>query len=96
MRTLAIRLLTLAIYATASVVVPMVTPTKAEAGGRHAKHKRHWSRSFGDPWSAGRTPPVAALPNQTREVCPGLARSFDCAVWPPPMNDDPDRKASKY
>jgi len=24
-------------------------------------------------------------------VCPGIARSFDCKIWPPPAYDDPDR-----
>lgn len=25
-------------------------------------------------------------------VCPGIARSIDCSIWPPPIDEDPDRK----
>jgi hypothetical protein len=25
-------------------------------------------------------------------VCPGIARSIDCTIWPPPFDEDPDRK----
>jgi hypothetical protein len=32
--------------------------------------------------------------NQPAEVCQGAARSFDCKIWPPPMDQDPDRKTS--
>jgi hypothetical protein len=33
---------------------------------------------------------------QSGDVCPGIGRSFDCKIWPPPFEDDPDRKTSKY
>ena len=92
MSKFAIRLLTLATYATALVVVPMVTPAKAETtGGRHIKkHKMkiyYRSPGFGDPWSAGK-----AWSAQAGWVCPGISRSFDCKSWPPPFDDDPDRR----
>jgi hypothetical protein len=86
MSKLAIRLLTLAMFATALVVVPMVTPAKAETGSRH-KHKTR----FIDHRSAGPAWPVTG-PTSQADVCPGLARAIDCKTWPPPMYDDPDRK----
>ena len=91
----AIRLLTLAIYATALVVVPMVTPAEAETGsGRHTtKHKKHihWSPGVSGPRSAGQAWPVIR-PSSQADVCPGIARGIDCKTWPPPMYDDPDRR----
>ena len=50
MRKFAIRLLTLAAYATALALVPMVTPAKAEtsSSSKHLKkHKRQKSHGFG-------------------------------------------------
>jgi hypothetical protein len=78
-------LTTLAMCAAALAVVPMVTP--ANAATSHGKHiKKHerafaWRPGFGDSWSTG----------WAGWVCPGNARSFDCATWPPPFNEDPDR-----
>jgi hypothetical protein len=98
MSKFALGLLTLAVFATALVVVPMVTP--AEAATSSAKHiKKHKkkiqkSHGFSDPWSAGQARPVARPSGQAGGVCPGLARSFDCKIWPPPMEDDPDRRNS--
>ncbi len=98
MSKFAIRVLTLAIYATPLMVVPMVTPAEAAAsGGRHIKkHKRniHSGPGFGDPWSAGQARPVIRPSSQSGGVCPGNARGIDCRTWPPPMEDDPDRKVS--
>jgi hypothetical protein len=96
MSKFAIRLLTLAIYGTALLVVPMVTPAKAEtSSSRHIKkHKRQKSPGFGDPRSAGQAWPVTRPSSQGGGVCPGNARSFECGTWPPPMYDDPDRKVS--
>jgi hypothetical protein len=98
MSKIAIRLLTLAIYATPLVVVPMDTPAKAATiNSKHLKkHQKKIQRShgFSDPWSAGPARPVTRPSSQAGGVCPGLGRSFDCRVWPPPMYDDPDRKVS--
>lgn len=98
MSKFAIRVLTLAIYATPLMVVPMVTPAEAVAsGGKHIKkHKRniHSSPGFGDPWSAGQARPVIIPSSQSGGACPGNARGIDCRTWPPPMYDDPDRKVS--
>ena len=78
-------LTTLAMCAAALAVVPMVTPAKAATShGKHIKkHERAfaWSPGFGDRWSTG----------QAGRVCPGNARSFDCATWPPPFDEDSDR-----
>jgi hypothetical protein len=92
MSKFAIRLLTLATCATALVVVPMVTPAKAETSSRHIKkHKKQMRPGFSDRWSASHF-----IRSQAGEVCPGIARSFECRTWPPPIDDDPDRKVSKY
>jgi hypothetical protein len=95
MSKFAIRLLTLAIYATALVLVPTVTPAKAEtSSSRHLKKHKKKSHGFSVPRSAGLAWPVSRPSSQTGAVCPGIARSFECGTWPPPMYDDPDRKVS--
>lgn len=98
MSKFAIRLLTLAIYATALVVVPMVTPAKAAtSSSKHIKkHKKKIQKSpgFGEPWSAGQAWPGNRPSSRAGGVCPGIARSFECRTWPPPFDEDPDRKAS--
>jgi hypothetical protein len=98
MSKFAIGLLTLSMCATALVVVPMVTPAKAEtSSSKHIKkHRKNIQRSPGirDPWSAGQAWPVTGPSSQAGEVCPGIARSFECKTWPPPFDDDPDRKRS--
>src|SRR5271169_3094880 len=93
MRKTAIRLLTLAIYATALAAAPMVTPARAETSSstKTKKHKKLSSPGFSNPWSAGQPPRPSG---QAGAVCPGIARSFECKTWPPPMDDDPDRKHS--
>ena len=100
MRSYMIRPLTLAIYATALVVVPVITAAKSEASGQHLR-KHHQRHHFGsnrglhdglhDSWASGGFQPVAR-PSYSGEVCPGNARAFDCKIWPPPIYDDPDRK----
>lgn len=96
MRKLAIRLLTLALCPTVLALVPTVTPAAA-SGSRHIqKHKKHWRPRVSEPWSVGQARPSVPPYGQAGPVCPGLGRSFDCKVWPPPYDEDPDRKVSKY
>lgn len=94
MSNFAIRFLTLAICATALVAVPVTAPAKAEPSvGKHIKkHKKriHRRPGFSDSWSAGQAGPAIRYPRG--EVCPGISRSFECRIWPPPFEDDPDRK----
>jgi hypothetical protein len=87
----AIRFLTLAICATSLVIVPMVEPAKA-ASHSSKKHRRHVQLGprIGGYWYAGQLP----VARPSGPVCPGIGRSFDCKVWPPPFDEDPDRKAS--
>ena len=93
MSKFATSLLTLAMYTTALVVVPMATPAEAAtSSGKHTKHKKKIRPGFSDSWSAGWARPVTGPPGQAGEVCPGIARSFDCRTWPPPIYDDPDRR----
>ena len=70
MSKLAIRLLTLAAYATALAVVPTVTPAKAEtSSSKHfKKHKRQTRHGFSHPRSA------VACCQGPRSGRPGLPR----------------------
>ena len=89
-----IRLSALTICATALMAIPTVTP--AEAGGKHmhaSKHARHWRQRDGVAWPAA---PAPATRSYSGDVCPGIGRSFDCKIWPPPYADDPDRKTSRF
>ncbi len=97
MRAIAIRLLTLAL-ATA-VAVPPVTAAGVEASSRkvrthHQRTNLGWSNSWRRARAAQDVRPVAPSWSGGGDVCPGLARSFDCKIWPPPFEDDPDRKHS--
>jgi len=102
----AIRLLILAMSATALAVTPMVTPAKAEtSSSKHIKkHKKiHRSPTYNDPWSAGQVWPGSqpwranqAGSNNRSSSQAGVScfRAFECGKWPPPFDEDPDRKAS--
>jgi hypothetical protein len=94
MRHLRNGLLTLAVCATA--VTDVVAASEAEASSQHIKkhHQRmshHYRNSYGfnDVGTTG-----AVAPSFRRTVCPGMGRSFDCGTWPPPIDEDPDRKVS--
>ena len=97
MRPNAIRLLTLAIPAL--ITVPLVMATDVGASSRHVRKHHHrmnlgWNNSWRRSWSAQEFRPVAPWWSRGGDVCPGSGRSFDCKVWPPPFDQDPDRKAS--
>ena len=92
----AIRLLSLAMYATSLPVIPMITPAKAETSSiKHAKkqHRKNiqWSPGSSDPRSANAWIVTAPF-SQAGPICPGLARGIDCRTFPPPIDEDPDRK----
>ena len=93
MSGIAIRLLTLAIYVLALVVVPAVTPAKATvSSSRHLKkHKKQRGPGFSDPWFADQARPGNRPSSQAGGACPGSGRS-ECSTWPPPIYDDSDRK----
>ena len=96
MSKVAIRLLSLAMYATSLPVIPMITPAQAETSTtKHAKkqHRKNiqWSRGFSDPRSANAWN-VTGPPSQAGPACPGLARGIDCWIFPPPYVEDPDRR----
>ncbi len=93
MSKFAIRLLTLAISAAALVLVPTLASARAETNSRHLK-KHKMSHGFSIPRSAGQPWPVTRPASQPGPACPGNGRSFDCRVWPPPYDEDPDRKVS--
>jgi len=96
MRRHAIRLVTMAVCAFA---VPVIAASEAEAGGQHVRkhHQRPhlgWNNSLRRSWAADEVRPVAPSWSGGGEVCAGNARGIDCKIWPPPIGDDPDRKAS--
>jgi hypothetical protein len=96
MSPLAIRLSTVTICAIALLAAPLFASAEAGAATRHGhvkKHPRHWRHV--DRWSVGPQQPFAA-PYRSGWVCPGIGRSFDCKIWPPPIEDDPDRKTSRF
>ena len=97
MSRLAIRLSMPAVCASALLVLPFFTP--AEAASRHVHAKKqamHWRHTAARLWYYGQQRPFVAPYAQSGDVCPGIGRSFDCKIWPPPIEDDPDRKTSKY
>ena len=93
MRRYAIRLPTLATCAV-MVVVPMVTATGA-ASSRHIRHHhKQTNLRLNNAWASEEFRPVVSARNWRGDACPGSARSFDCKIWPPPIDDDPDRIAT--
>ena len=102
MRKLAIRFSVLAIGATALLAVSAIAPAEAKSASRHhshmAKHHQHWRHHAERPWYGTPAQPMARSYSQSGSswVCPGIGRSFDCKVWPPPYEDDPDRRTSKF
>ena len=96
MSKFAIRLMSLAMYATSLPVIPMITPAQAETSSTKHTKKQHrkniqWSRGFSDPRSANAWN-VTGPPSQAGPACPGLARGIDCWIFPPPIDEDPDRR----
>ena len=96
MSRLAIRLSIMSICAAAVVAVPLFASGEAQAATRHAHAKKHAKHRHyvEQPWFGAPRPYVA--PSQSGWVCPGIGRSFECKIWPPPFEDDPDRKVSKH
>ena len=87
----AIRLLTLAASAAVVLTVPAVAPAKASH--QHVKKHKHWRHAARSGWYPGQMQPAVRT---TEPICPGIGRSFECKIWPPPYADDPDRKVFRY
>jgi hypothetical protein len=98
MSKFATRLLTLTMYALASVFVAGAASAKAETS--HSKHVKkhnkgiHRNPGVGNPWSAGRAWPSNQGWGSSSQPSKTCFRAFECAKWPPPFDEDPDRKAS--
>jgi hypothetical protein len=75
----------------AAAVVSVVAVTEADAGGHIRKHHQRTSIGFNNARAARAMVPVAG---PRGSVCPGNARAIDCTVWPPPIDEDPDRKST--
>jgi hypothetical protein len=82
MRISATRFLTLAACAAALMIVPVVRSAEAAANGNEQGKvkKAQPSPSSSDTRSTDRTSATCF-------------RAFECATWPPRIDDDPDRKA---
>jgi hypothetical protein len=94
MRPYAIRLLTLAAGATAAVAVGVVTSPGGEAMSRHIrKHHQRMSPGWTESWAAQDVRTAPSSHSFADSPCPGNARSIDCNKWPPPFDDDADRKS---
>lgn len=83
MRKFAVGLLTLAMYAASLAVIAMIAPGQAAT-------KKHWRPS--EPWYAARANSFVPPYSQAGPICPGIARGIDCKVFPPPIDEDPDRR----
>jgi hypothetical protein len=102
MHKLAIPFSALAVGATALLMVSAMTPAAAKTASQHAhhrhinKHASHWRPHYGRAWYGYPAAPVAGAYRPSGDVCPGIGRSFECKIWPPPFEDDPDRKTNKF
>ena len=94
MSKFAIGLLTLAMYAASLPVIAMITPAQAEtsSSGHIQKHNKHWRPRVSEPRYVGQAQAFVPPYSQAGPICPGIARGIDCKVWPPPIDEDPDRK----
>ena len=97
MRPSAIRLLTLAICASTVALIPAVPASAGDAGTRHVrKHHQHRSLGRNDTRPAKRSVHMGAPYAPAGEACKGIARGIDCSTWPPPFDEDPDRKVPPF
>jgi hypothetical protein len=99
----AITVLLLAAGASALAAVPMVTPANAVTHSTHIKKhlkKHQWVQRgpvFAEPSrQAPNNPTYQAWPGGRAHGGAGHTcfRGIDCAQWPPPVEEDPDRKTS--
>jgi hypothetical protein len=88
-------------------ITPALSKTKTAHSKHLRKHQvAHWNygpgyarpagRAWpaGGAWPGGGAWPAVQSPAPSGDVCPGIGRSFECKIWPPPMDQDPDRKGS--
>ena len=70
--------------------------TEGEASSQHVRKHHHPMNLVRDSMRNSRAAwdvrPMA--PPRAGTACPGNARAIDCTVWPPPFDEDPDRKVS--
>jgi hypothetical protein len=90
MSKFAIGLLTLAMYAASLPVMATITPAEAATSRHIQKHKKQWRPRLSEP--VGQAQAFVPPYSQAGPICPGLARGIDCRVFPPPIDEDPDRK----
>jgi hypothetical protein len=85
--------------AVGAMVVISVTVTGAEASSQHVRKHHHGvslvhRSAFRGSWVPGEVRTMAPPPRRAGAVCPGSGRAIDCSVWPPPIDEDPDRRAT--
>ena len=89
------RFLTLAICAATVMAAPVVAAGDSAASSRHVgKHHARTSPRVNNALASEQSRTFSPARNFSGDVCPGNARSFDCKIWPPPVQDDPDRKGT--
>jgi hypothetical protein len=97
-RIFAKMILVLTTVAVLAMVPEMTLAGANTSSGKHVKKHRmkisRGSEGSGRPWSAGQAWQVVKPSGLAGPACPGIARSFECRTWPPPFDEDPDRKAS--
>jgi hypothetical protein len=91
MSKFATRLLTLIMYATSLPAISMITSAQAETSNSKQIKQQH-RKNIGFREAYGQAWPITEPYSQLGPVCPGIARSIDCRIWPPPFDEDPDRK----
>jgi len=95
MRKSAIRIFVLVVTTTMLAGAAGITPAESRSQDRHVwKHRTHHGSGFGNGRPVNHAQRMIAPSGPSGDVCPGIGRSFECRIWPPPLRDDPDRKAS--
>jgi hypothetical protein len=93
-----IQMLAIVISVTAlagSMISPAFSKTHSRTNhgkppGRH--RVVHWNDGPGYVRPAHGSWPATQPQNSPGNVCPEIGRAFDCKIWPPPIDQDPDRK----
>jgi hypothetical protein len=91
-----IRRLIMVVCVTTVGVSPVVKATESEANSRHiGKHHHKPKNPSLNSRASGNIRPVArpGFERGADDVCPGNPHgAYECKIWPPPVDVDPDRK----
>jgi hypothetical protein len=81
-----IKTLSVVAVVTAALIVP------AFAQYHHVRGHGYHGTAFRGAYNRLPAPVFYNAGPEYTPVCPGLARGIDCRIWPPPIDEDPDRK----